>query len=85
MKEEIQTPAGTVRPGTRIRIISVKTATSMTASGVDDQALCLNGRTGTVRRIDDAGNLWDDWGGLAVLPDADTFEIIPDACLQIVN
>lgn len=80
MKEKIQTPAGTVRPGTRIRIISVKAATSLTASGVDDQALRLNGRTGTVRRIDDAGNLWGDWDSLAVLPDADTFEIIPATC-----
>lgn len=80
MKEIIQTPAGTVRPGTRIRIISVKAATSLTASGVDDQALRLNGRTGTVRRIDDAGNLWGDWDSLAVLPDADTFEIIPATC-----
>ena len=76
MRTEINTPAGTIRPGTRIRIVSVKSETKCFASGVDDQALRLNGKTGTVRRIDDAGNLWGDWDSLAILPEADTIEIL---------
>ncbi|MBQ6447118.1 MAG: DUF4314 domain-containing protein [Bacillus sp. (in: Bacteria)] len=34
------------------------------------------GRTGIVEFIDDAGQLHGTWGGLAVLPEVDKFEII---------
>lgn len=35
-----------------------------------------NGKTGEMEYIDDAGQLHGTWGGLAVLPDVDEFEII---------
>ena len=76
MKDHLETPYGTVHIGTRIRIIRVAAFTDMTEDGVDRQALELIGKTGTVERIDDAGQLWGDWGGLAVLPDVDEFEIL---------
>lgn len=34
------------------------------------------GREGVVRSIDDAGQLHGDWGGLAVIPGEDQFELI---------
>lgn len=34
------------------------------------------GREGVVRSIDDAGQLWGSWGGLAVIPGEDQFELI---------
>lgn len=35
-----------------------------------------SGRTGVVRSIDDMGQLWGSWGGLAVIPGEDQFELI---------
>ena len=35
-----------------------------------------NGRTGVITRIDDAGQLHGTWGGLAVIPEEDKFEVI---------
>lgn len=35
-----------------------------------------NGRTGVVEYVDDAGQLHGTWGGLAVIPGEDIFEII---------
>ena len=35
-----------------------------------------SGRTGTITSIDDMGQFHGTWGGLAVLPDEDSFEII---------
>lgn len=37
------------------------------------------GRTGIVQHIDDAGQLHGSWGGLAIIPDEDSFEIITEA------
>lgn len=34
------------------------------------------GREGVIRSIDDAGQLWGSWGGLAVIPGEDQFELI---------
>ena len=34
------------------------------------------GKTGEVTHIDDIGQLHGTWGGLAVIPDADSFEIV---------
>lgn len=34
------------------------------------------GREGVVRSIDDAGQLHGSWGGLAVIPGEDQFELI---------
>lgn len=35
-----------------------------------------SGRTGIVRTIDDKGQLHGSWGGLAVQPENDEFEIL---------
>ena len=35
-----------------------------------------SGRTGVIRSIDDMGQLHGSWGGLAVIPGEDRFEII---------
>lgn len=34
------------------------------------------GKTGTITHIDDAGQLHGTWGGCAIIPEADEFEII---------
>lgn len=34
------------------------------------------GREGTITKIDDAGQLHGTWGGLAVIPGADSFTIV---------
>ena len=36
------------------------------------------GREGTIRSIDDMGQLHGSWGGLAVIPGEDCFEIITE-------
>lgn len=36
------------------------------------------GREGTVRSIDDMGQIHGSWGGLALVPGEDSFEIIED-------
>lgn len=35
-----------------------------------------SGRTGVIRSIDDMGQLHGSWGGLAVIPGEDRFEIV---------
>ena len=78
MKTSIQTPQGTVVPGTRIRIIHMDdNAPSFTFSGgKDPSASGYNGKEGTVTFIDDCGQLHGTWGGLAVNPEIDKFEIL---------
>ena len=53
-----------VKIGDEIRIISMQ--------GEPD----YTGRTGIVMRIDSIGQLHGTWGGLAVIPEEDTFQII---------
>lgn len=56
-----------VKVGDRIRIISL----------FDSYALdTYNGKEGEVILIDDAGQLHGTWGGLAVIPEEDEFEIL---------
>ena len=57
--------------GDKIRIIKM-----YDSGGVDWQATQMNNRTGVVEYIDGAGSLHGTWGGLAVLPDVDEFEVI---------
>ena len=79
MKTSIETPAGTVCPGTVIRIVQMdEKATPSRAfpDGTDHQARAYNGRTGTVDRIDDTDQIHGTWGGLAIQPERDEFEIV---------
>ena len=57
--------------GDKIRIIRM-----MDCNGTDKQAQAYNGREGVVRCIDSTGQLHGTWGGLAVNPDIDEFEVI---------
>ena len=54
----------TVNFGDTIKIISMK-----------DEPQYTN-RVGTVTHIDDAGQIHGTWGGCAVIPEVDEFEII---------
>lgn len=75
MQTEMETPCGRVRIGSVIRIDQVFPETGMTASGIDTQALRLEGLTGTVSRIG-GGNLHGTWDTLAVLAEKDKFTVI---------
>ena len=56
-----------VKQGDRIRIIKLD----------DPYALdTYNGREGVVLHIDSLGQLHGTWGGLAVIPEEDEFEVI---------
>ena len=67
IKESVETP----RVGDRIRIIHMDDC-----GGKDISAQNYNGKTGEIEYIDNKGQLHGTWGGLAVLPDVDDFEII---------
>ena len=57
--------------GDKIRIIKMDDC-----NGSDAQAREYNGRIGIITHIDDEGQLHGTWGGLAVQPWNDDFEII---------
>ena len=40
------------------------------------------GKTGEVIFIDDAGQIHGTWGGLAIIPEVDQFEIIKDESIK---
>ena len=44
--------------------------------GKDLQARMYNGRSGVVEYIDSLGQLHGTWGGLAVIPGVDDFEVL---------
>ena len=44
--------------------------------GKDLQARMYNGRSGVVEYIDSLGQLQGTWGGLAIIPETDEFEVI---------
>lgn len=71
MKAKTSTQYGTVAVGDRIRIISMDNR-----NGFDRQADAHNGKEGVIETIDDKGQLHGTWGGLAVIPFLDEFEII---------
>lgn len=52
--------------GTKIRIINM--------NGEPQYA----GKEGIIKSIDDAGQLHGSWGGLAIIPNEDSFEIIKE-------
>lgn len=57
--------------GNRIRIIKVDDQ-----NGLDVQAAAMVGKEGIITFIDGLGQLHGDWGGLAIIPEVDEFEII---------
>jgi hypothetical protein len=59
-----------VKVGDRIRIVYM--------SGEPQ----YSGREGTVRRIDDAGQIHGSWGGCAIIEGEDEFEIIESGSAQ---
>ena len=56
--------AGKVKIGDKLRIIIMQGKPQYT------------GKEGTVEYIDDAGQIHGTWGGCALIPDEDEFEII---------
>ncbi len=56
-----------IKLGDKIRIIEMK--------GEPEYA----GKLGEVTVIDDIGQIHGTWGGLAIIPEEDTFEIIKEA------
>lgn len=61
---------GIMKVGDKIRIIRLNDC------GYDFQAREYSGREGVITSIDDIGQLHGTWGGLAVIPGEDEFEII---------
>ena len=59
-----------VQIGDIIRIIRMEDA-----GGRDTQAAGYAGRSGTVEFIDSIGQLHGTWGGLAIIPEVDEFEL----------
>lgn len=57
--------------GDKIRIIRMDDC-----GGTDWQARTYNGKEGVVEHIDSIGQLFGTWGGLAVNPECDDFEVI---------
>ena len=55
-----------VKVGDKIRIISME----------DVRANDYNGKEGVVEYIDSIGQLHGTWGGLAVIPECDTFVVV---------
>ena len=60
-----------VKIGDTIRIIRMNDD-----GGKDLQARMYNGRPGDVEHIDAIGQIHGTWGGLAVIPGVDDFEVI---------
>lgn len=60
-----------VQIGDRIRIVSMADN-----GGQDWQAARYRGKEGEVTFIDDIGQIHGNWGGLALIPGEDEFEII---------
>lgn len=53
-----------IKPGDKIRIIRMCGKLEYT------------GKEGIIDHIDDAGQLHGSWGGLALIPDADQYEVV---------
>ena len=60
-----------VKIGDTIRIIRMDDQ-----GGKDLRAREYNGQTGIVEYIDSIGQLHGTWGGLAIIPEVDEFEIV---------
>lgn len=53
--------------------------------GKDLQARMYNGRSGVVDHIDSIGQLHGTWGGLAVIPGVDNYEILRQIDVNILH
>lgn len=53
------------KPGMKVRIIHLE--------GEDNR---YDGREGVIEYVDAIGQLHGSWGGLAIIPDADDFEVL---------
>ena len=53
--------------------------------GKDLQARMYNGRSGVVEHIDSIGQLHGTWGGLAVIPGVDNYEILRQIDVNILH
>ena len=60
-----------VKKGDTIRIIRMNDD-----GGKDLQTRMYNGRAGAVEHIDAIGQIHGTWGGLAIIPETDEFEVI---------
>ena len=60
-----------VKIGDTVRIIRMDDD-----GGRDTQAAVYAGKTGTVEHIDSIGQLHGTWGGLALIPGVDEYEIL---------
>ena len=78
MRSSVDTPAGNVKIGDRIRILEMDdNAPSFAFSkGKDLQAQQYAGKEGVVQTIDDQGQIHGTWGGLAVIPEIDHIAIV---------
>ncbi len=69
-----------VKIGDTIRIIRMNDD-----GGKDLQARMYNGRSGVVEHIDSIGQLHGTWGGLAVIPGVDNYEILRQIDVNILH
>lgn len=60
------------------KMVEVKVGDKIRIIRLDDPYAVetYNGREGIVRHIDDMGQLHGTWGGLAVIPEEDEFEVL---------
>jgi len=61
----------TVKVGDILRIIKMDDN-----NGIDNQVHDYAGRTGIVNHIDSAGQFHGTWGGIAIIPQIDKYEIV---------
>ena len=62
-----------IKVGTLIKIISMKDEPS------------YNGKIGRVLFVDDVGQMHGTWGGCALIPSIDSYEIVEDIDYEIIN
>lgn len=55
-----------IKIGSRITITHLK----------GEESHAYDGRTGTVNHIDDHGQVFGDWGGCAIIPSEDDFQVL---------
>ena len=56
--------------------MGIEIGTKIRINHLRDENDLYDGREGVVEHIDSIGQLWGAWGGLAVIPDVDDFEVI---------